>query len=286
MKLLPKDLYYKYGNDYVDATKFNKGAHQEDCLSRAHCHIGGTPYEQAAMTDFHRSLAKSIYKFSRVKFNKDVAVPHFSEYASEFLSLTLELLKNTSDYATQCYLMGALCTFDANGYFKEMAPQMFWSHLKGLPLFNASKMKERDSKVGWKAKCGILPESGWTPTSRWIQLEGSLESEYHEFDLRLEELSKQMRQIVTRCVSDEDIEREEEEHEKQAATLNKKSVTPYQEPKKATIPSRVKTSNVPSRNLSSSTNCECCGKLASKRCSQCHSAYLFGRMYEGVLARA
>ncbi|KAG2373867.1 hypothetical protein C9374_011752 [Naegleria lovaniensis] len=275
MENLPKDLYYKYGNDYVDATKFNNGVHQEDCLSRAQCYIGRTPFEQAAMTDFHRSLAKSIYKFSRVKFNKSKAVPHFSESASEFWTLALQLLKNTTDYATQCYLMGALCSFDQNGYFKEMAPQMIWNHLKGLPLFNESKMKDRDSKVGWKTKCGILPEAGWLANTRWVQLNGELEPEYHEFDLRLEHFSKNLRQMVSRVVSNEDIEREEEEHAKQAATLNKETLQEVDQPKKTFHSSSLKKStNITSRTLgSSSPLCEGCGKQASKRCSQCHSAY-------------
>ena len=238
----------------MDGSKFGKGGFQEDILSRARCTIMGTPFEKVSVVDCQRSLAKSIFKFSRVKFGRDNTREYqFMEQSEEFFTILCELLKETTDYPTQCYLMGALNNFYNLGYFdNQILMQCIWNVLKGSHYLNCEKMKIRDQTIGWKTKVPLIPELGWKANCRWIQLDEKLEGEFHETDLRLEHLAKFLHSTVLKIVTQDEIK---EEEKLQSKTMSQ-------------------TSGSSSANSKPSTHiCECCSKPCTKKCSQCHAAY-------------
>ncbi|KAG2393367.1 hypothetical protein C9374_006898 [Naegleria lovaniensis] len=239
----------KVGDDFIEIRKFGKGTNQEKLLTRGECSMTGTKLMNAAVVDFQRSMAKCIYRFSLVKFDKEKAKSNFKGQATLFVTLCTQLLKKTSDYATQCYLLGALCSFHEKGYFEGSDCDMssiLWEHLRGTFFFNSEAMKNRDSKIGWDAECPTLPEKGWSASTRWVQLSAKLEPEYHETSLALEDLSNKLRKILV-GITDEQIEQAEK-----AAHQN------------------VSSSNT---NASESNTCNTCGKPATSKCSQCKSVF-------------
>ncbi|EFC44143.1 hypothetical protein NAEGRDRAFT_58086 [Naegleria gruberi] len=251
LKKVPKTLYAKYNDDCLDPLKFGRGVHQEKVLSRGAYNVfGDETYLRYAMTDFQRSLAKAIYRFSLVKFDKEKAVNAFKPFVKDFVEYLTKLLTQTKDYPTMCYLMGALESFNEKGYLqsgpvddiKNSLPYLLFENLKkqSTNILNVEAMKKMDTTYGWAYSYPMLPERGWNPNSLWIKEKGTLEKEYHETHLRLETVSTAVRAMLLKSgISEESLN----ELEKSA------------------------------QSQSTQTICAVCKKAASKKCANCKAVY-------------
>ena len=136
-----------------------KATYQMDLLTRQNMSTVNEKFMKITVVDCLRCLTKAVYWFSQIEYEEFEDIILLSRLSKELFSEMAKLLSETSDYATQCYIIEAFHNFTQREYTsKEILSELLIDTLNGTIYFESQRLDNLDRSVGWKAPIGTLPE--------------------------------------------------------------------------------------------------------------------------------